>query len=346
MRDILEEFVNDTALTVENVRRLVDDYSLMSHYLGQELELHTKYSSPLREGDENPSFSIFYGYGDRDTSKLYFKDQIGIAQGDTYDFLMLYLNAPSVQELLEQINFDLQLGLGGNEKSLNLKPTIIKRIPVLRERAKLNIVSQPPTKEFVEFWTGRYGVTQTSLDRYQAKCVRDIHYEYSNNTKIYTPKTLTIGYPIGKYNKLYMPYECKDKKFRNDYPQNYVEGHIQLDWGRNDLLVITKSTKEIIFFWNHWKIQAVAGKSETTFIPDFIMQLYLNHFKRVVLWLDPDEAGVRSTLAYKTLYPKLEVIITPEWVKEKDPTDIYEANGLKYTRDLVFQLLQLPVGYY
>ena len=113
--DLLENFIDDTSLTIQNVRKLVDDYSLISYYLGQELELHTKYSSPLREGDENPSFSLFYGYGNLDPNVLYFKDQIGIASGDVYEFLAKYLNAENLSKLLEQINFDLQLGLNCQE---------------------------------------------------------------------------------------------------------------------------------------------------------------------------------------------------------------------------------------
>ena len=101
------------------MKKLVDDYSLISHYLGQELELHTKYSSPLREGDENPSFSLFYGYGNLDPTKLYFKDQIGIASGDVYEFLGKYLNAKTLYALLEQINYDLQLGLTYEKEGIN-----------------------------------------------------------------------------------------------------------------------------------------------------------------------------------------------------------------------------------
>jgi len=343
MTDILEKFVGSTELTIQNVRDLVDDYSLISHYLGQELELHTKYSSPLREGDENPSFSIFFGYGGKDTSKLFFKDQAGIGQGDVYHFLLLYLNAVSYQELLEQINYDLQLGLNCNEVNKNLKPTIIKKIPVVRERPVLKTVSQPYTKRFLDYWIGKYEISVPSLKFYDVRDVRDIHYIYSEKTSIVVPRTLAIGYPIGAYSKIYMPFETKENKFRNNYPYNYVEGHIQIDWTRNDLLVISKSSKENIFFRNHWDIQAVSGKSESTYIPEHIMHQYLKHFRRVVLWLDPDEAGVRSMANYKNLYPDLEVIIFVNGIIEKDPTDIFEVHRKKYTSDLVSHMLKVSL---
>jgi len=341
MGDILDKFVNETSLTVENVRKLVDDYSLISHYLGEELELFTKYSSPLREGDENPSFSIFYGYDGLDKTRLYFKDQIGIAKGDIYTFLKIYLGANSMYELLEQINFDLNLGLNCEYSNKNLVPTIIKKIPTIKERPKLNFVSQDYTKRFLDYWESKYEISSRTLKYYEVKDVRDIHYVYSNKTNIVIPRTLAIGYPIGKYNKLYMPFETKEFKFRNDYPQNYVEGHIQIDWNRNDLLVISKSSKENIFFRHHWDIQSVAGKSETTLIPDHIMKKYLGHFKRVVLWLDPDEAGIRSSIKYKELYPNLEVVNFVDSIKEKDPTDIFEVHRKKFTEDLISHVLQI-----
>ena len=339
--DLLENFIDDTSLTIQNVRKLVDDYSLISYYLGQELELHTKYSSPLREGDENPSFSVFYGYGNLDPNVLYFKDQIGIASGDVYEFLAKYLNAQNLPKLLEQINFDLQLGLNCQETDMGLQPTIIKRVPICKGRPRIEVVSQKPTKQYIDYWFGKYEIVKYWLDYYQVKCVRDIHYIYPNYTSIVSPKTLCIGYPIGEYLKIYMPFETKEFKFRNNYPQTYVEGHIQLDWTRNELLVISKSSKENIFFRNHWNIQAVSGKSETTYIPDFIMQQYLNHFKRVVVWLDPDEAGIRSMQYYKTMYPKIELVEFLPEIKEKDPTDIFEVHRKIFTTDLVYHMLKL-----
>lgn len=339
--DILGNFVQNTELTVKNVRSLVDDYSLLSYYLNQELDLHTKYSSPLREGDENPSFSIFYGYGNLDPNKLYFKDQIGIAQGDVYEFLRIYLNAKTIQDLLEQINFDLNLGLNCNEKNKNLVPTILKKIPIHKERPKINIVSQPFTKNFINYWWGKYQITNFYLNYYNVKCVRDIHYEYDKSVKIIVPKSLCISYTIGKYYKLYMPFENKTNKFRNDYPQNYVEGHQQLNWKRNDLLIISKAMKECILFRQHWNIQAVAGKSETTIIPDFLMQQYLKHFKRVVLWLDPDEAGIRSTEKYLNSYPQLQTVIHSSDIPNKDITDIFEIQKLQKTTEIVKHYLSI-----
>ena len=75
------------------------------------LELSTKYSSPLREGDEDPSFSMFYGYGEKgNEDKLYFCDQSFGVSGDVFDFLYMFLKARNMSEVCSQINYDFQLG--------------------------------------------------------------------------------------------------------------------------------------------------------------------------------------------------------------------------------------------
>ncbi|WP_428743185.1 hypothetical protein [Tenacibaculum sp.] len=340
MEDILENFIKENALTMENVRSLVDDYSLFSYYIGAELDVQVKYSSPLRKGDNDPSFTLYYGYGEFSRDKLYFKDHMLNVSGDVFDFLMLLFNTNSLEKVLRQVDFDLGLNLGTGEKC-DLVPTIIKEAPTVKERPKLKIVSQADTKGYINYWEGNYEIGKRVRNLYHASCLSAVHYEYSHKTTIVVPKNLCIGYTIGKYYKTYQPFESKEYKFRNDFPSNYIEGHMQIDWSRNDLLVISKAFKEDMLFRQHWDIQAVSGKSETTFIHPKFMAMYLKHFKRVVVWLDPDEAGTRSSKKYKELYPKLEIVEVPSWINEKDPTDFYEVHRNLETTAFVKSMLQL-----
>lgn len=338
--DFLESYVNENALTMENIRKVIDDYSLISHYIGQELELNTRYSSPLRERDEDPSFSMFFGYGNSDSSKLYFKDQAMNISGDVFDFLKQLMNADSMTKVLKQINFDLGLGLDGEEDT-GMVATVLKTTPLSKERPAIEIVKEMPSDDYMNYWWEKYEITRKYTEFYHTSCVGAIHYVYSDKTKIISPQGLCIGYTIGGYHKTYQPFAEKRLKFRNNFPANYVEGHLQLDWSRNDLLVITKAMKECILFRKHWDIQAVSGKSETTMIPSHIMQMYLSHFKRIVIWLDQDTAGLESTQKYLSLYPTLEVAIVPQEVKEKDPTDMFEAKRYQQTTLLIKHVLKI-----
>ena len=71
------------------------------------------------------------------------------------------------------------------------------------------------------------------------------------------------------------------------------------------------------------------------------MQQYLKHFKRVVVWLDPDETGIRSMQYYKTMYPKIELVEFLPEIKEKDPTDIFEVHRKKVTTEIVKYILKI-----
>lgn len=338
--DILESFIDENSLTIKNVLNLVDEYSLFSHYIGAELDVQVKYSSPLREGDNDPSFSLFYGYGKGSEDKLYFKDLALDISGDVFDFLGKIMRAETLEQVLRQIDCDLGLNLGNGEGSA-LKPTIIKKAPVARERPKIRIVSQTDSKEYVEYWERKYDIGKPCRDYFNITDLGSVHYEYAHKTTIVVPKTLCIGYTIGEHYKVYQPFEKKEFKFRNDFPTNYIEGHMQLNWSRNDFLIITKSLKEVALFKQHWNIQAVSGKSETTFIDPYFMNMYLNHFSKVFLWLDPDEAGVKSTLKYMEMYPKLIPVNVPHWVQEKDPTDYYEVHRLHNTTEFINNMLSL-----
>lgn len=338
--DFLESYVNENELTMSNIRKLVDDYSLISHYIGIELDVNTRYSSPLREKDDDPSFSIFWGYGGSNANKLYFKDQALNISGDVFDFLKILLNAQNMTDVLRQVNHDLGLGLEGQEAK-GLVTTIIKNRPLAKERPGIEFVVQEPTKEFKNYWWNKYEVTKPYTDFYNTSCVSATHYVFAERTQILTPPDLCIGYTIGAFNKLYRPFAEKRMKFRNNFPPYYVEGHMQIDWSRNDLLVITKSLKECILFRKHWDVQGVAGKSETTMIPPHIMAIYIAHFKRIVIWLDPDQAGIDSTLKYLALYPSLEVAMVPKEIEEKDPTDMFEARRYAETTLIIKHVLKI-----
>jgi hypothetical protein len=341
LEDYLQNIVDERELTIDNVRKYVDDYSIYCHYIGQELELHAKYSSPLREGDNDPSFSLFEAYGkNANTERVYFKDHASIGKGDVFRFLAILLGggpktAVPLKTVLKQINCDFQLGLG-DEEVVGFVPKIIKKIPVRKERKKIQIIAKTKfSAEYIHFWETRYDIGSAIQNMYNAQEVDYIVYVSKDGSRtMIKPKSLCISYRIGEYYKLYQPYD-KDNKFRNDYPANYAEGFLQLDWTRNDYVIITKATKECMLFRQHWNIQAVAGKSENTMIPDFLMQKLRGHFKQVFIWLDPDGPGREAQQKYLDEYDWLIPLYTPENVVEKDPTDYYEVHRLNATTELI-----------
>ena len=313
-------------LSVENILKYIDDYSIYSYYIGCELELNTRYSSPLREGDDNPSFTLFKGRQDR----IYFKDHATTYKGDVFEFVRILMGKGKpkdipFEQVLQRIDNDFQLGLyveNSQPTKLDLKRQLAT-IPV-KEKYSIQVTSKKkPTKQYLDFWS-KYDITKSTLDYNKVSQAEVIHYsskQGSHKFQIY-PKELCIAYPIAARYELYWPYEDKKKKFQNDLPANWVKGFMQLKYV-NDFCIITKANKEINFFREHFDWDTVAGKSENTMIPDHMMKKLFTSYKKVFIWLDSDVPGINAQAKYIEKYPNLIPIIYPSYVTQKDVTDRY-----------------------
>ena len=81
--------------------------------------------------------------------------------------------------------------------------------------------------------------------------------------------------------------------------------------------------KEVKFFRQHFDWDSVAGKSENTMIPDFLMKKLFSNYKYVFIWLDRDKGGKDATESYLQKYPQLISINYEIDFEQKDPTDRY-----------------------
>ena len=311
------------SLSSTTILKYVDDYSIYCHYLGEELELKTAYSSPLRE-DKHPSFSIWR----RDNGQIYFKDQASTSKGDVFEFVKKFLQRErkkpvNFNQVLENIDKELQLGLVSIPKNGIIKRNPQKIIPRTSISSVIKVTDrEPESKRYLDFWK----LLDIGAKVRNMYCVTEIllvHFIYKNKTSYFYPRTLGISYRIGDKHKLYYPYESKENKFKTNYPQYWVEGYLQLKRTRNFCL-ITKATKEIMFIRQHFDWDSVAGKSENTKIPPHIMFNLFNDYDYVLIMLDNDPPGIAAQKEYIELYPEL---ISLYWdAPEKDITDSYVAN--------------------
>jgi hypothetical protein len=333
--DILQQYVDENKVSQEKVLEAVDEYSLYSFYIGQELELNTKYSSPLRLKDDDPSFALYYG---RHTKVLLFKDNGTGHSGNIFKFLTMYLGL-SYKQVVLQINSDFQLGFKGMEMG-DFKPVQRKKIPVIKEPSQIRVTSQPNTAAFDNYWK-TLDITQSTLDIFFAKDTGIVHYITKSYHKTIVPKTLCISYEIWGYYKIYQPLS-KRFKFTNNYPTGFVEGAIQLRWNL-PFAIITKASKECMFFREHFDWDAVAGTSENSMINHLFMLKLLAAYPVVFIWLDNDAPGIRAQAKYLEKYPQLKPIIMNKGLVAKDVTDLYllykkqgrEQDVLTYSRKLI-----------
>lgn len=339
LMDALQEYVKNNLVSKENVLKYVDDYSIYSYYIGNELELRTKYTSPLRLGDDDPSFSMYYS--DKYKGKIFFKDQSTGATGDVFQFLRNLMGngiLANTRDVLLQINRDFGLGLDGEDVG-TFKPHLIKAAPVKRAPTRIEITAYiSPTKEFKAFW-GELEISEQTLKIYYVKDVRVIHYIAEYHKSILA-RTLTISYEILGHYKIYQPFATKEFKFRNDYLDLYVEGALQLKF-ESDFCIITKSTKEIVFFYEHFGWESVAGKSENIPINSYFMNSVLKkNYKKVFIWLDTDEAGIKAQEKYLRNYPWLIPITFDKFINQKDATDLFLAAKRSGKKELALNYLK------
>lgn len=319
--DLLDEYIHNNLLSKDNILRFVDDYSIYSFYINAELELRTKYSSPLREGDDDPSFSLYESkYENRG---IMFKDSASGKFGNVFDFVQdLMSNGILIpmKSVLLQINSDFGIGLGDEEVG-EFKPHLVKAPPLKKLATNIQVTNNSiPTQEFKNYWEV-LDIDDSTLALYYATNPRIIHYIAEDHRSI-VPKELTIAYEIlGKY-KIYHPNAPKKYKFRNNYEDHFVEGAMQLQF-ENNFVIITKATKECMWFRQHYNWDTVAGKSETTMVTPYFMEVLRTRFKTVYIWLDPDKAGMASQLKYMQMYPWLIPIVMHESIEQKDVTDFY-----------------------
>ena len=326
MADPLKAYLDQNLLSKENVLREVDEYSLFCHYIGADLELRSKYSSPIRTIDDDPSFSLYYGK----RGNMMFKDNGIQESGDIFKFLQLFMGggtAIPIRQVLLQINADLDLGFEGEDVP-TFKPNIIKKSPPKKKSPAIIQITKhtPNTSEFVDYWNF-LNVDENVRKLFRIHNPNLVHFIQDGNTIVISPKDLCISYEILGTYKIYQPNSEKVIKFRNNYKPYYVEGMLQLRNVRAEFCIITKSLKECAFFYANFGFHCVAGTSETAMIHPKSIAYLRERFQTILIWLDNDEAGRKATSKYLEAYPFL-VPVDTTLIEEKDPTDEFKKYKL------------------
>lgn len=252
-------------------------------------EIGKKYSSPFRE-DKHPSFVLN-------------KNGLGydLSLGTTHNIF---------EELskIQDTTFDNMLTNILNDIPLD----VIEHQQKERVKKKIKIRSQPFDNVDLLYWN-EYGITLDILNMYFVKRVSYYLIENGSNTVI-RPRHRTYAYCIRDEIKLYCP-NPKDFISTSVYP----EGYEQLD-EKGDLVVITKSYKDVMFF-RTMGINAIAAHCEGKMLEAHIIEELKQRFKKVIVFCDNDKAGKTLGLKYNKEH-KLPFV----WLDDyKDPTDCYKA---------------------
>jgi hypothetical protein len=324
------DLIDKLNLSPDTILKVIDEYTLYSYYTEiKNLETRTSYLSPLR-GEHRGSWSFF-----ECNSNLYefwWKDSGNGKDGNIFDLIInLYPDLKTYSDACLKIGQDFDIGFN---YSLDFKRVLKIDRPKFKQASKIGIKSRPFNDKDLNFWR-KLSVKEKQLQKYNVEVPEYIWYNtiYNKEELPEVVSEICFSYRIGKYYQIYKPFN-KARKFRNDFPSNYVFGYIQLP-ETGDRLIIDKSFKDIIFC-DVLNYNAISPKSENTLIPDFIMNNLLLRFKTVFIMLDNDEAGKNATEKYLQLYPTLIPIFLEE---AKDKTDLCLLKGFDYTKHTLQTLL-------
>jgi DNA primase len=279
-------------ITLDRIQNTLNEIEIYNYYTNKKMALNKPMNSPLRS-DNNPSFSLFRAKN----GTILYKDFSTGESGNVIKFVKVYLNL-TYGEALNRIWTDLVTRNNGTfkRKKEPLKLPIKKVISIKRKYL---------TKTDDDYW-GQIGIDRDTLKLFKvfpinSYWVNDIEqkFKYSDTQPMY-------AYKIFNKFKIYRPFSLdKRDKWRSTCSVYDIQGFEQLP-EQGSLLIITKSLKDVMVL-KTLGYNAIAPSSENTTIPAVIIDHLRTRFKKLVIFYDYDEGGIKgaTTLSEKYNLPKV-----------------------------------------
>lgn len=311
------------SVTLDYIRSKVTDLDIYQAYIGK-FKVGMIYNSPFRT-DKNPSFGCYYS---RKTKELMFKDHGSGDCGNVIKFVSLITGKTNYNDILNDI-----------VKKLNIKSTTklssIKEQDIPQDTV-IGVVRQPFTEIDIGFWNS-FRITEPTLKKFEVSSIKYylcngvVHGIYSNDNPMY-------AYKVYNHYKIYRPLGNKFVKWRNNLTNLDIQGYKQLP-KTGDTLIITKSLKDVMVLYE-MGISAISPSSESTFIPDNVLEDLKKRFKTIYILFDRDQAGVKY-LRKLSLKTGLKPILIHKKFKAKDISDAVKVNGFYVIKNWFFETLKL-----
>lgn len=309
-------------VTLEWILSKVTEYDIYAAYIGN-FKVGMIYNSPLRK-DKTPSFGCFYS---RKTKQLLFKDH-GTGQcGNVIKFVELYTGLTNYSNILN--NIVEKLNITNNTQLVSSKQYIPSTETVI------GVVRQEFTKVDINYWK-QFNITVDTLKKFG---VSSIKYYLCNGIvkSIYKEDNPMYAYKVYNHFKIYKPLADKYTKWRNNLTELDIQGFKQLP-KTGDILIITKSMKDVMCLYE-MGIPAISPSSESTFIPDKILEQLKKRFKRIIILFDRDQAGAKY-LRKISLKTGLKGMLIHKKFKAKDVSDAIKANGFEKIKTWLYEEIE------
>jgi 5S rRNA maturation endonuclease (ribonuclease M5) len=322
----LNSIVYDKRITKETILEYITQERIYSFYIGLEIESGARLNSPLRD-DTVPSFGIFYHKPPK-SDVLMFYDFATKESGDCITLVSLLFGI-TYHEALLKVAYDFNLtnvNIPANRKPLLALPKIVKSNVV-----EIGIKKRVWQVRDKEFWSA-FGIKRKTLERFN---VYPISYVFFNDNPVYIKE---LGYAYVEYKdekisyKIYQPYS-KQYKWINNANYSVHQGYTQLP-ENGDLLIITKSLKDVMSIYDTTGIPSVGLQSESVMMKDSVMVEYKERFKKVICLFDNDTAGKKLATQFSEEFD-VPHFFMPEMENVTDYSDLVKEVGIKKAVDIL-----------
>ena len=313
----LNSIVFNEIITKEDILQHVTQEEVFGFYMGEDIKDLGVFHSPLRE-DNIPSFALYFHKHNNNT--LMFKD---FATNDCGDFVVLVMKMFDLNysNALLKIAYDFKLGnFSVKADKQEITYTNIKQ----KKRVELGVKLRDWTIKDKKFWTS-FGITKSTLQKFN---VYPISYVFYNQTAVRTHEYAYVYVEqkddVVSY-KIYQPYESKTKKWINNANYSVHQGYRQLPES-GELLIVTKSLKDVMSIHDCLGIPAIGLQSESVMIKPTVMDEYKERFSKVICLFDNDEAGIKLTQEFSKVFG-IPYILVPDKYNVTDFSDLVQSQG-------------------
>ncbi len=304
------------------------------YYLGIDFRVGRNFLNPLYE-DTKASCNVYF---DRHSGVYKMKDFGNDDYSGDCFFLVSKITGENCNDkqgfiqILKRINDDLHLNLYPyRPKSTSKKPTITiadeNHMVTIKMKVPYTIEQKTFSQMELDFWI-QYGITPNILRKFGVISIKAYHSRNRDN-KPFSFETSEaepiFGYNRRDYIKIYRPFSIVRFLYGGLQNQNYCFGLEQLP-NKGDTLFITGGEKDVMALYVKG-FHAICFNSETSNIPNQIIQNLSYRFKHIVLLYDVDETGIKASGKHQEQLKNFDVkqLVLPlkGTKEEKDIADFF-----------------------
>ena len=245
-----------------------------------------------------------------------FKDHGTGECGNVIKFVSLFTGITNYADILKDIVSRLKIT--NDTKLVSSKQNITPTETVI------GVVRQDFTKIDTDYWS-QFNISLQTLKKFGVSSIK--YYLCNGIVKgIYKDDNPMYAYKVYNHFKIYRPLGDKYTKWRNNLTELDIQGYKQLP-KEGDVLFITKSMKDVMCFYE-MGIPAISPSSESTFIPNKVLEQLKKRFKRIIILFDRDPAGIKYSRKMSK-QTGLEAMFIHKKFKAKDVSDAIKLNGFE-----------------